>query len=242
MIIIPAIDLKDGRCARLTKGRAEDAVFYSDDPSAVASTFERSGARRIHLVDLDAAFGDASKNARAVGAVRSAVKVPIEIGGGIRTDAIAARFVASGFDYVIMGTALLTDPDGVRRAAARNPGKVMAACDAVGGRIAVDGWRKTTEFSVGEYLKVASELGISEAIVTDISRDGTLEGVNPDFYALLAEDSPVDIIVSGGVSSLDDIRKIAKMKCPAISGIIVGKALYEKRFTLEEAIECSRSE
>jgi len=240
VLIIPAIDIKDGRCVRLTKGRAEDAVFYSDDPSSVAASLEKSGAGRIHLVDLDAAFGEPLKNARAVGAVRAAVKIPIEIGGGVRTAARARQLVDAGFDYVLMGTAMSDAPDEVRRAAKENPGRIMAACDTSGGRIAVDGWRKTVDSSAGEYLKIAFDMGLREAIVTDISRDGTLEGVDAEYYRRLAAASPVDIIVSGGVASLDDIKNILGLRSPRISGIIVGKALYEKKFTLAEAAACLR--
>ncbi|PKN00775.1 MAG: 1-(5-phosphoribosyl)-5-((5-phosphoribosylamino)methylideneamino)imidazole-4-carboxamide isomerase [Elusimicrobia bacterium HGW-Elusimicrobia-1] len=240
ILIIPAIDVKDGRCVRLTKGRAEDAVFYSDDPSAVAVALEKSGAGRIHLVDLDAAFGEPLRNVRAVEAVRSAVKIPIEIGGGVRTAARAGQLVAAGFDYVLMGTAMSDAPNEVLLAAKENQGRIMAACDTSGGRIAVDGWRKTVDSSVEQYLKIAFDMGIREAIVTDVSRDGTLEGVDAEYYRKLAASSPVDIIVSGGVASLEDIKNITALHSPRISGIIVGKALYEKKFTLAEAMACSR--
>ena len=236
MIVIPAIDLKGGRCVRLRQGRMEDATVYSEDPAAAAARWVSLGARRIHVVDLDGAFAGRPENREAVRAIRSAVDVELELGGGVRDDATAERLLAEGVDYVILGTAALEDPKLVERLAARHPGKILVGIDARGGRVAVRGWAEVTETRAVDLAAGLTRAGAAGFIFTDIERDGMQTGVNLTATRDFARSAGVPVIASGGVSTLEDIRRLKPLEPDGVVGVITGRALYEGTLDLAEAI------
>ncbi len=234
MLIIPAVDIKDGRCVRLLRGRAEDETVYFDDPVDAARVWADNGAELIHVVDLNGAFSGTMVNTGQVRRIISETAgVRIEVGGGIRSASDIETLLDLGACRVVIGTVAAESPAKLRKLCTKFPGKIAVGVDAQHDRVAIRGWMSTTELSLIEFIKEVGGTGPSAIIYTDISRDGALTGPNVDRTREVCEASPVPVIASGGVSSLDDIEKLRALP---LEGIIVGKALFEKIFTLPEAI------
>lgn len=234
MIIIPAIDLRQGKCVRLHQGEASRETVYGDDPVGMAQVWARGGVKRLHLVDLDGAFSGASVHHEVIKAI--ARTIPVEVGGGIRTLETVEDYLEAGVERVILGSIAAEKPELVAESCRRYPGRVMAGIDAKKGKVAIKGWTAVTEKNALDLARELGDLGILEIIYTDISRDGTLEGPNLPALAEMAQVSGLKVIASGGISSLEDLRQIKNLNIPQISGIIIGKALYDQRVDLVQAI------
>ena len=228
MLLIPSIDIKDGRCVRLRQGRMDEATVFDDDPRDAARRWVDAGARRLHLVDLDGAVEGAPRNGGIIRALASEFpEIDIQAGGGIRDDATIEGYLATGVRYVILGTRAATTPGFVADACVEFPGHIMVGIDARDGRVAVDGWSKLTRYRVDELARRIEDSGIEAVIHTDIGRDGMLDGVNVEATERLARDINIPVFASGGIRDLDDIRALCKAADAGIAGVIVGRALYE---------------
>ena len=236
MIIFPAIDLKDGRCVRLRRGEMETATVFNDDPAAQAREFAEAGFEWLHCVDLNGAFEGRSANAEAVKAIRAAIKLPIQLGGGIRDMKGVEAWLAAGITRVILGTAALTDPAFVRQAARAFPGRIVVGADAKGGRIATQGWAETTDLTPAELGERFEDAGVAAILFTDVDRDGLLHGVNVRATAALARAVTIPVIASGGVSGLADIEALLAAGEPNITGVVVGRALYDGQIDAKTAL------
>jgi len=235
MILYPAIDLKEGRCVRLIRGDMNKATVFNDDPASQAASFADAGAPWLHLVDLDGAFAGKPMNAKAVEAIVDAVDLPVQLGGGIRNLDTIEKWLNCGVMRVILGTAAVKDPDLVRQACRSFPGHVAVGIDARAGRVAVEGWAEETDIDATDLARKFADAGVDAIIYTDIDRDGVLQGANIPATAELARTVSVPVIASGGVSSLSDIRALIADKC--IAGAIIGRALYDGRIDLREALK-----
>ncbi len=233
MEILPAIDLKDGRAVRLTKGLMESAKIYSDEPWQLAQTFEEMGSRWLHLVDLNGAFAGEPRNLEQIEKIRKNCDLKMELGGGIRDEATIRRYLDLGIDRLILGSIAVKDPDFVKEMAAKYP--IAVGIDAIDGYVAVEGWAEVSEMPATELARAFAESGVEAIICTDVGRDGTLSGVNVDFTVSIAEASGVETIASGGVRDLSDIE--ALKKSGKVAGVIVGKAFYEGTLDLRKAFE-----
>jgi phosphoribosylformimino-5-aminoimidazole carboxamide ribotide isomerase len=236
VILYPAIDLKHGRCVRLLRGAMDSAVVFNDDPADQARRFEADGFEWLHVVDLDGAVEGGSRNADAVVRILGATRSPVQLGGGVRSMSAIDAWLARGVTRVILGTAALTDPQLVRDAARAQPGRIVVGIDARAGRVAVDGWTNTSEVTAVELARRFEDAGVAALIVTDIARDGTLSGVGLETVGAVADAVSLPVIASGGVGSLDDLRAVKTRPGAPIAGAIVGRALYEGRFTAAEAL------
>ena len=240
MLVIPAIDLKDGQCVRLRQGRMEDSTVFSDDPVEMAVHWLERGAKRLHIVDLNGAFEGTPVNAEIVTAIaKTCPQLPIQIGGGIRNLESVRFYIEAGVSFVIIGTAAVKDPDFVKQASEVFPEKIIVGLDAFNGKVATEGWSDVSEVSVVEVANKFADVGVSALVYTDIARDGMMQGCNIEATVKLAEQSPVPIIASGGIAKLADIvdlRASAKTKTGAgIIGAITGRAIYEGKLDLTEA-------
>jgi phosphoribosylformimino-5-aminoimidazole carboxamide ribotide isomerase len=229
MLIIPAIDLKDGKCVRLKQGEMNDATIFSDDPTAMARQWLEQGARRLHLIDLNGAAAGKPKNEAAIRAIAAAVgeKMPIQLGGGIRDLDTIERYLDHGVTYVIIGTAAVKTPGFLHDACTAFGGHVMVALDAKDGKVAVDGWSKMTGHDVIDLAKKFEDYGVEAIIYTDIGRDGMLTGINIDATVELARNLSVPVIASGGLTDLEDIKALCAVEAEGISGAITGRAVYQ---------------
>ncbi|MBI5191498.1 MAG: 1-(5-phosphoribosyl)-5-[(5-phosphoribosylamino)methylideneamino]imidazole-4-carboxamide isomerase [Nitrospirae bacterium] len=241
MIVIPAIDLKEGNCVRLLQGRMEDATVYSESPGGQAKAFEDTGAELIHVVDLNGAFDGRPRNLDSIREIIAAVKVPIEVGGGIRDLATIDLLLGMGVSRVILGTAALEVPGLVVLACKKHPGRIVAGIDAKDGMVAVRGWGDVSKVKVFDLAKKMEDAGVRAIIYTDISRDGMLTGHNVEATLRLAEFVSVPIIASGGVKDMDDIKALAAIEDKGIEGVITGKAIYTGSLDLAEAIAYTKS-
>ena len=237
MILFPAIDLKDGTCVRLLRGDMASATVFNDDPAAQAHRFANAGFAWLHVVDLNGAITGRSINGEAVKAIRGAVGLRIQLGGGIRDRGAIEDWLALGIDRVVIGTAALHDPELVRRAAADYPGAIVVGIDARDGRVAVEGWVETTEIGPVELARRFADCGVAALVYTDIARDGALSGIDAAAVAELARQVEVPIIASGGVSSLADIAALKAHEADGIAGIICGRALYDGRIDPRSALQ-----
>jgi len=237
VILFPAIDLKDGKCVRLLRGEMSAATTFNEDPADQARKFAAAGCRWIHVVDLDGAFAGTPVNARAVEAILAAVKVPVQLGGGIREGARIAAWLDAGINRVILGTVALRDPELVKKACRDWPGRIVVGIDARGGRVAVEGWAETSDVLAVDLAKRFEDAGVAAIVYTDIERDGAMQGPNVEATAALARAVKIPIIASGGVSSLDDLRALKARAKDGIAGVISGRALYDGRIDLAEAVK-----
>lgn len=235
MIVIPAIDLKDGKCVRLLQGRKEDVTVYSDNPAEMAEKWVDLGARLLHVVDLDGAFTGEQKNFDSISEIRKAIHIPIEVGGGIRNIGRIETLIDIGVDRTIIGTSAAKDPDMVKNACEKFPGKVLVGIDAKDGKVAVKGWVEITELGAIDFAKQMQDNGAAGIIYTDISRDGMLTGPNIEAMAKMVKAVDIPVIASGGVSKPDDIKNLKKIE--NLWGVITGKALYSGALDLKAAIE-----
>jgi phosphoribosylformimino-5-aminoimidazole carboxamide ribotide isomerase len=236
--LIPAIDLLGGRCVRLSQGRYDAATVYADDPGAVAAGFVRQSIQRLHVVDLDGARAGAPANEAAVRSITAqAGDVPVQLGGGIRTLKAVEAALGWGVDRVILGTVALREPALVKQAARRFPGRIVVGIDAKDGRVAVEGWLETSETMAAELAPQFEQAGVAAIVYTDIARDGMLRGPNLDATAALADEVSIPVIVSGGVSSEDDLVAAAALAPRGIAGAIIGRALYTGDVNLASALE-----
>ena len=242
MLIIPAIDLKGGKCVRLLRGEMNAETVYGDDPVAVGRRWVSEGAQYLHVVDLDGAVSGEAVNGAAIAALCRALPMPIEIGGGVRSVARAAELLHLGADRVIFGTAALANPDIVRQACERFPGRVAVGIDARDGKVAIQGWTETSSTNAVELARRVEVLGACRVIYTDISRDGTQEGLNIAATVAIAEAIKIPVTASGGVGSLADIQALVATGTAGIDAVIVGRALYSGAVHLSEAIEAARGD
>lgn len=236
MLIIPAIDLKDGQCVRLRQGRMEDSTVFSEDPVEVAGRWVEAGARRLHLVDLNGAFEGKPVNGEIVNAIaRRYPDLPIQIGGGIRSKEVIQAYLDAGVQWVIIGTQAVKDPDFVTAMCRNFPGHIIVGLDARDGKVATDGWAETSEVDASALAQRFANDGVSAIVYTDIARDGMMEGVNLDATRRLAEATSIPVIASGGVSNMDDVKQLASVADSGITGAITGRAIYEGGLDLTEA-------
>ncbi len=240
MILFPAIDLKDGQCVRLKLGKMASATVYNDDPAAQALAFERQGFEWLHVVDLDGAFAGESRNGAAVEAILAATRNPVQLGGGIRTLAQIEAWLQKGLARVILGTVAVRDPDLVKQACQLFPGRIAVGIDAKGGNVAVEGWAEASALGVIELAKIFEGAGVAAIVYTDIDRDGVLAGINWPATIALAEAVSIPVIASGGLASLDDIRRMTMADAAKLEGAISGRALYDGRIDPAEALAILR--
>ena len=238
--VIPSIDLKGGEVVRLLRGAMDKATVYGSDPAAVARDFERQGAEIIHLVDLDGAIAGAPKSIDAIRAIRAAVRCELDVSGGLRTMASIREVIDAGATRVSIGSAAFLNPQLLKDACAALPGKVFGSIDARDGKLAIKGWVETSALTIAEAAQRFREAGVAAAIVTDISRDGTQAGIKAESIRATARSIGIPMIASGGVASLDDIRNLKALFSDGVIGVVTGRALYEGRFTVAEAIAASR--
>ena len=238
IILYPAIDLKDGECVRLAQGDMGRATVFNDDPGAQARAFTDAGADWVHVVDLNGAFEGKPVNSAAVEAIIDAVDKPVQLGGGIRDLATVSHWLSSGVERIVLGTAAIKNPDLVRNACAAFPGQIAVGIDARNGRVAVEGWAETSDVTAVDLAKQFEDAGVAAIVHTDIDRDGVLGGPNLNASAALADAVKIPLIVSGGVATIKDLYaiKLRALNSPGIAGVISGRALYDGRIELSEAI------
>ena len=240
MIIFPAIDLKDGQCVRLVQGKADQQTVYSSTPADVARSFQRQGARWLHIVDLDGAFQGKPSNIKAIEAIADAVTIPFQVGGGLRSQSDVEKLLKAGASRVIIGTRAVEGPDFVKQLLDEfGNEKIVLGLDAKDGKVAVKGWVETVELTAVDLGKQMRELGIRTAVYTDVSRDGLLAGPNLEMTRQVAIETGLFIIASGGISSVEHIRSIEAMESHGVAGAIIGKALYEGKISVAQALEAA---
>jgi phosphoribosylformimino-5-aminoimidazole carboxamide ribotide isomerase len=242
VILFPAIDLKGGQCVRLIHGDMAQATVFNDDPAAQALEFERQGFEYLHVVDLDGAFAGKPMNAAAVDAVLAALtSMPVQLGGGIRDMRTIEGWLDKGVARVIIGTAAVRDPDLVREAARRHPGRIAVGIDARDGLVAVDGWAKSSQLTAIELGRRFEDAGVAAIIYTDIARDGVLKGLNIEATLALAEALAIPVIASGGLASIADVERLLQPDCARLAGAITGRALYDGRLDPQQALDLIKS-
>lgn len=242
MILFPAIDIRNGRCVRLTEGKFECETIFAEDPAEMAVRWADAGAEYLHVVDLDGALAGQSSNTEVIKRILAKVKIPVQVGGGIRTLANIENMLALGVTRVILGSVAVRDPELVREACQKFPGQVVVGIDAKNGEVAVEGWGIGGGIGAVELAKKMAAVGVEHIIFTDISRDGMLSGVNVEATAELAKASGVKVIASGGVSSLADIKALQAHAADGIEGCIIGKAIYTGALDLKEALAALKEE
>jgi phosphoribosylformimino-5-aminoimidazole carboxamide ribotide isomerase len=241
VILFPAIDLKDGQCVRLKLGEMRQATVFNDDPADQALQFERQGFEYLHIVDLNGAFAGKPVNGAAVDAILKSVKMPVQLGGGIRDLATIEAWLGKGIRRVILGTVAVRAPALVREACKKFPGRVAVGIDARAGRVAVEGWAETSELTAIDLARRFEDAGVAAIIYTDIDRDGVLKGLNLDSTAELARSTKIPVIASGGLASLDDIKALLRPEYSMLEGAITGRALYDGRIDAKEALDLLRT-
>jgi phosphoribosylformimino-5-aminoimidazole carboxamide ribotide isomerase len=242
MLLIPAIDLKEGKCVRLRQGRMDDNTVFSDDPVAVAGKWVAAGAKRIHLVDLDGAFAGRPRNAEVIHAIVAAYPdIPVQIGGGIRDEETIQAYLNAGVEYIIIGTKAVNSPHFVKNMAIEYPRHIIVGLDAKDGKVAIDGWSKLSRHDVIDLAQRFEEDGVEAIIYTDISRDGMMSGVNIEATARLARAIRIPVIASGGITNIDDIRALSAVAHDGIIGAIIGRAIYEGTLDFFEAVKLAES-
>ncbi len=241
MILFPAIDLKNGECVRLQQGDMARATVFNTDPAAQARAFQDQGFEYLHVVDLDGAFKGKPMNAQAVDAMLQRVTMPVQLGGGIRDLATIEGWLGKGIARVIIGTAAVRDPDLVRMAARKFPGRVAVGLDARDGKVAVEGWAETSQLLVADIARRFEDAGVAAIIFTDIARDGLLKGLNMEATIALADSVSIPVIASGGLASIDDVKAMLAPRAAKLAGAIAGRALYDGRLDPMEALSLIRA-
>jgi phosphoribosylformimino-5-aminoimidazole carboxamide ribotide isomerase len=241
MRIIPAIDLKGGRCVRLVQGRMQEETVYSDDPAGLALSWEQAGARLLHVVDLEGAVEGKPAHAPAIARIVGSVSIPVQVGGGIRDDRTVEHYLEMGVARVVIGTEAIRNPAFVNQICRAHPGRIVAGIDARNGRVAIRGWTETTDTLAVDLAQRLEDSGVAAIIFTDIQRDGMQTGPNIEQTRLMAEAVGVQVIASGGVGSLDHIRRLLALEPAGVSGVIVGKALYSGSVLFAEALAIAES-
>ena len=240
MIIIPAGDIKQGKCVRLLQGRMEDTTLYSEDPVSMAQQWEACGAQLIHIIDLDGAFAKEPKNFKTIQDILAKIKVPIQVGGGIRDIKTIEMYIDAGVSKVIIGSVALYNPGLVKDACKKFPDRIVVGIDARNGMVAVEGWSKTSETKAVDLAKEFESCGVAAINFTDIHRDGMQTGPNIEETAALAEAVSIPIVASGGVNTIQDIKNLLEIESKGVIGVITGRALYEETLDLKEAIRISK--
>jgi phosphoribosylformimino-5-aminoimidazole carboxamide ribotide isomerase len=241
MVIFPAIDLKDGQCVRLMQGDMDRVTVYGSDPGAMARRWQDEGAEWLHVVDLDGAFSKSPRNRRGVQAIVESVTIPVQVGGGIRNLDTITEYIDMGVGRVILGTVALREPELLAEAAGKNPGKVALGIDARGGKVAIEGWRETTQLDAASLVRQFETLPLAAIIYTDIHRDGMQTGVNIEATRQLILETRFPVIASGGVSTISDIEALLPLIPMGLLGVITGRALYNGTLLLKEALACAQS-
>ena len=240
MILFPAIDLKNGEAVRLRQGDMSRATVFNRDPSAQALAFEAAGFEWLHLVDLDGAFAGKPVNALAVAAIVKKVRIPVQLGGGIRNLATVESWLGEGITRVIIGTAAVRDPEFVKQAARKFPGQIAVGIDARAGKVAVAGWAEETQLEALELARLFENVGVAAIVYTDVERDGMLQGLNLEATIALADAVSIPVIASGGFASIDDVRRLLEPRAGKLAGAIVGRALYDGSLDAKAALELIR--
>ena len=241
MIIIPAIDIRGGNCVRLTQGRLEDETIYSKDPLLVAKLWQAQGAKRLHLIDLDGAFSGKIKNKELIFKIIKELDIPVQVGGGIRDYETGKKLISAGAHRIIIGTSAIYDIEFLKSLIKKWPEKITVGIDSSSGKVAIGGWRNITTRWAGSLAEEMESLGVREIIITDIKKDGTLEGPNIKWIEKIAKKVNIPVIASGGISNIEDIKKLRDLKLQNLLGVIVGKALYSDGIMLQEAIKVAES-
>ncbi len=244
MLIIPAIDLKDGHCVRLEQGRMDSATVFSEQPGKAAAHWVAQGARRLHVVDLNGAVAGKPRNEAAVKDILASVEpdIPVQLGGGIRDLETIERYLDDGVSYIIIGTAAVKNPGFLHEACDAFPGHIMVGLDAKEGKVATDGWSKLTGHDVVDLARRFQDYGVEAVIYTDIGRDGMMTGVNVEATVRLAQALVVPVIASGGLNGLDDIRRLREIEHEGVTGCITGRAIYEGRLDFAQALKVAAGE
>jgi phosphoribosylformimino-5-aminoimidazole carboxamide ribotide isomerase len=237
MLIIPAVDIKNGKCVRLLQGRMDDETVYSDDPAAMATKWARLGARMIHVIDLDGAFAKSPQNMASIRRILQAVNVPIQLGGGIRNEKTVHQYLHMGVKRVIIGTEAIKKPAFVKEVCKRHPQQIVVGIDAHDGKVAIEGWTQTTRVTAIDLARKFEDCGVAAINFTDIQRDGMQRGPNIEATRNLAEAVSIPVVASGGVSSLKDVEDLLPLQDCGVIGVIIGKALYSGALDLKEALD-----
>lgn len=240
MIIIPAVDIKNGKCVRLLQGRMDAETVFSDDPAAMAKRWESEGAELIHVIDLDGAFEKSPQNLSSIKKILSTVKADIQVGGGIRNQETVKMFLDIGVKRVIIGTEAIRNPQLVKDACRAFPGQIVVGIDARGGKVAIEGWAEITETTAVDLAKQFEDCGVAAINFTDIHRDGMQTGPNIEETRRLAEAVSIPVVASGGVSTVEDIKNLLPLASAGVTGVITGRALYSGTLNLKEAIAISK--
>ena len=241
MLLIPAIDLKNGQCVRLRQGKMDDVTVFSSDPVAVAKRWVDEGAERLHLVDLDGAVKGQPVNLKVIEQIVASVTIPVQVGGGIRDEETVQRYLEAGLAYIIIGTKAVNTPHFLRDLCIEFPRHIIVGLDAKDGRVALNGWAKLTHYDVVEMAQHCERDGVEAIIYTDIGRDGMMAGFNVESTGKLARAVNTPVIASGGVSSLDDIRRLKELEGDGVTGAVIGRALYEGGLSLKECLKAAAS-
>jgi phosphoribosylformimino-5-aminoimidazole carboxamide ribotide isomerase len=236
MILFPAIDLKDGCAVRLLRGEMEAATVFNEDPAAQAQAFAGAGFEWLHIVDLNGAFAGRPVNETAVQAILSATRLPVQLGGGIRDMATIERWIELGVNRVVLGTVAVKNPDLVRQAARRFPGRIVVAVDAKGGHVAVEGWAEVSQVTAADLGKSFEDAGVAALLYTDVDRDGALGGVNMPAIRALCDSVGIPVVASGGVASIDDLIALQLLEDVGLAGVVIGRALYDGRIDPAQAL------
>jgi phosphoribosylformimino-5-aminoimidazole carboxamide ribotide isomerase len=241
MIIIPAVDIKNGRCVRLLQGRKDEETVFSDDPAKMAMKFEEKGAELIHVIDLDGAFSKSPQNLNSIRKIIASVKTDVQVGGGIRDKKTIRMFIDLGVKRVIIGTEAIKNPELVKDACQEFPGQIVVGIDSRKGMVAIEGWTETTKIEALDLAKQFEDCGVAAINFTDIYRDGMQTGPNLEETKIIAQNVSIPVIASGGVSSIDDIKNLIELNKFGVTGIITGRALYSGNLDLKQAIKLTNN-